>query len=226
VKKTTRFYPRPRVDVAATGAVGQAGGVLLTQTVVASGLGRELSAALSPWRRPFAMHDPAKVLLDLAITVAIGGEHLDDAALLRAEPAVCGLVASDPTIPRTIARLAEDAGTRLPGGPCCAGRTTIMNKRNRHRSNQSGRHIAHTEAWPGLYAVAEGSVSRTRARVAKLARATRQSGTPPPIGLPKRSVHYGNSPPPSTAYVGNPYCAGHGLRSGGCHSCARDRSIR
>jgi len=62
VTKTTRFYPRVQVDTAATGAVGQAGGVLLTQTVVASGLGRELSAALSPWRRPFAVHDPAKVL--------------------------------------------------------------------------------------------------------------------------------------------------------------------
>jgi len=113
VKKTTRFYPRPRVDVAATGAVGQAGGVLLTQTVVASGLGRELSAALSPWRRPFAVHDPAKVLLDLAIALAIGGTHLDDAALLRAEPDVYGLVASDPTITRTIAALAKSAPTAL-----------------------------------------------------------------------------------------------------------------
>jgi hypothetical protein len=87
--------------------------VLLTQTVIATGLGRELSAALAPWRLPFAVHDPAKVLMDLAIAVAIGGEHLDDAALLRAEPEVYGLVASDPTITRTIARLADDAGKAL-----------------------------------------------------------------------------------------------------------------
>ena len=73
MKNTTGFYPRLRVDTAATPAVGQAGGVVLTQTVAASGLGRELSAALAPWRRPFAVHDPAKVLLDLAIAVAIGG---------------------------------------------------------------------------------------------------------------------------------------------------------
>lgn len=109
MKKTTGFYPRPRVDVAATGAVGQAGGVLLTETVIATGLGRELSAALSPWRAPFAVHDPAKVLLDLAVALAIGGTHLDDAALLRAEPEVYGLVASDPTISRTIATLAACA---------------------------------------------------------------------------------------------------------------------
>lgn len=109
MKNTTGFYPRLRVDTAATPAVGQAGGVLLTQTVAASGLGRELSAALAPWRRPFAVHDPAKVLLDLAIAVAIGGTHLDDTALLRAEPEVYGLVASDPTITRTIAALARDA---------------------------------------------------------------------------------------------------------------------
>jgi hypothetical protein len=40
VKKTTGFYPRPRIDTKTSTAVGQAGGVLLTGTVRASGLGR------------------------------------------------------------------------------------------------------------------------------------------------------------------------------------------
>ena len=39
MKKTTGFYPRVRVDTSASGAVGQAGGVLLTQTVTATGDG-------------------------------------------------------------------------------------------------------------------------------------------------------------------------------------------
>jgi len=51
VKKTTGFYPRVRVDTSGSGAVGQVGGVLLTQTVTATGMGRELSGALARRRR-------------------------------------------------------------------------------------------------------------------------------------------------------------------------------
>src|SRR4051812_20001150 len=57
------------------------------------------------------MHDPAKVLLDLA--VALGGDCLADIALLRSAPGVFGLVASDPTVSRTIDALAADAPAAL-----------------------------------------------------------------------------------------------------------------
>jgi len=70
VKKTTGFYPRVRVDAAGGSAVGQAGGVLLTSTVRAAGLDTALSTALARWRPAGAVHDPAKVLLDLALTLA------------------------------------------------------------------------------------------------------------------------------------------------------------
>jgi len=93
--------------------VGQAGGVLLTDVVTATGLGPELSAALARWRKPLAVHDPAKVITDLAITLALGGDCLADVALLRAEPGVYGSVASDPTVSRTIAALAADAPAAL-----------------------------------------------------------------------------------------------------------------
>lgn len=55
------------------------------------------------------MHDPAKVVLDLAVGLALGGDCLADVALLRAEPRVFGRVASDPTVSRTIDRLPADA---------------------------------------------------------------------------------------------------------------------
>jgi len=113
VKKTTGFYPRVRVDTSGSGAVGQAGGVLLTQTVTATGMGRELSGALARWRKPLAVHDPAKVITDLAVMLALGGDCLADVAVLRAEPGVYGPVASDPTISRTIAALAADAPAAL-----------------------------------------------------------------------------------------------------------------
>ncbi len=55
------------------------------------------------------MHDPGKVILDLTVTLALGGDALSDIATLRAEPGVYGLVASDPTVSRTIQALAQDA---------------------------------------------------------------------------------------------------------------------
>jgi hypothetical protein len=60
-----------------------------------------------------ATHDPAKVLLDLAVALGLGGDCLADIALLRAEPGVYGLVASDPTVSRTIDALAKDAPAAL-----------------------------------------------------------------------------------------------------------------
>jgi hypothetical protein len=91
--------------------VSQAGGVLLVETIRAAGLDEGLSEALAPWRRFGAVHDPAKILLDLAVAVAVGGDCLADVAAVRAEPAVFGLVGSDATISRAIARLARDPGT-------------------------------------------------------------------------------------------------------------------
>ena len=108
MNKRSGMYPRLRVDSAAVPAVAQAGGVLLTRTVETSGLGILLSRALGPWRKSLARHDPAKVLLDLAISLALGGDACRDAALLRSEPGVYGRVASDATISRTITALAAD----------------------------------------------------------------------------------------------------------------------
>ena len=55
-----------------------------------------------------AVHDPGKVLLDVAVAVALGGDCLADVAAVRAQPAVFGPVASDPTVSRLFAALAVD----------------------------------------------------------------------------------------------------------------------
>src|SRR4051794_13459293 len=68
---------------------------------------------MSPWRRPLTRHDPGKVLLDLALSLAIGGDCLADIAQLRAHPQVLGPVASDPTVSRLIDTLAADAPAAL-----------------------------------------------------------------------------------------------------------------
>ena len=114
MKNTTNIYPRLQVDTTTRcSAVGQAGGVLLTDTIRVSGLGSELSTALERWRKPTAVHDPAKVVLDLAVSLALGGDCLADIAVLRAEPGIYGRVASDPTVSRTIDVLAADATAAL-----------------------------------------------------------------------------------------------------------------
>jgi hypothetical protein len=70
-----------------------------------------MTAALAPWRKPQAVHDPGKVLLDLALAVALGGDCLSDVAMLRVEPQMFGSVASDPTVSRLVDTLAT-AGSR------------------------------------------------------------------------------------------------------------------
>jgi hypothetical protein len=88
--------------------ISSAGAVLLAQTARACGLDRLLCKRLTPWRLLLAVHDPGKIVLDLAIAVALGGDCAADIAMVRAQPGLFGLVASDPTVSRLIARLAED----------------------------------------------------------------------------------------------------------------------
>lgn len=111
--KSTGGYPSLSVDTAGIGIVSQAGAVTLLRTAEKTGMTTTLSAALGPWRKPLATHDPGKILLDLAVSVALGGDCLADIALLREQPAVFGRVASDPTVSRLIAALAADAGKAL-----------------------------------------------------------------------------------------------------------------
>ncbi|GAA3977152.1 hypothetical protein GCM10022384_28870 [Streptomyces marokkonensis] len=70
--------------------VSQAGSVLLVETVRKARLDTAISAALMPWRKPRAVHDPGKVLLGVALAVALGGDCLADVGMLRAEPTVFG----------------------------------------------------------------------------------------------------------------------------------------
>jgi hypothetical protein len=113
VSNRSGLYPRPVVDTAASTVVSQAGAVLLTETARTVGLDQALSSALAPWRPPNAVHDPAKVLCDLAVTLAVGGDCLADIAVLRAEPSLFGPIASDPTVSRTVDRLAADPTAAL-----------------------------------------------------------------------------------------------------------------
>ncbi len=106
---------RPKITVSAdgTGIVSQAGGLLLTQTLRVTGLDRGLDAALERWRPARAVHSPGKIITDLAVALALGGDCLADVAMLRAQPELFGPVASDPVVSRLVTRLAADAPRAL-----------------------------------------------------------------------------------------------------------------
>jgi len=89
--------------------ISSAGGSLLVRAAAVAGLDTALSAQLAPWRAGRARHDPGKVVLDLAVAIALGGDCLADLAVVRAQPALFGPVASDPTVSRLISAFAADA---------------------------------------------------------------------------------------------------------------------
>ena len=111
--RESTWYPRLAVDGDGSGLVSQAGTLLLVRTAEKIGLVKGLSQALSPWRKPLSTHNPGKIVLDLAIAVAAGGDCAADVSLLRTQPGVFGLVASDPTVSRLVSALAEDVPKAL-----------------------------------------------------------------------------------------------------------------
>ena len=106
---------RPKITVSADGRglVSQAGTLLLLEAARVTGLGQGLAGGLARWRAPRAVHDPGKILTDLVMALALGGDCLADIAVLRAQPELCGPVASDPVVSRLISALAADLPAAL-----------------------------------------------------------------------------------------------------------------
>ena len=106
---------RTKITVSADGRglVSQAGALLLAEAARVTGLGQGLPAGLARWRAPRAVHDPGKILTDLVMAVALGGDCLADIAVLRAQPGLFGPVASDPVASRLISALAADGPRAL-----------------------------------------------------------------------------------------------------------------
>ena len=105
--KNSGLYPVVGAESGDVPALGLAGARLLTETSRVTDLGDEFSRALSAWRRSWSAHDPGKIILDLAVCVALGGRCLSDLSLLRCDKEVLEPVASDPTVSRLVATLAD-----------------------------------------------------------------------------------------------------------------------
>jgi hypothetical protein len=84
------------------GIVGHAGARLISGVAEVLGLGDAWSEAMAPTVRRRRAIDPGWVLVDLAVTLADGGDSLSDLRTLRDQPDLFGRVASGPTAWRVI----------------------------------------------------------------------------------------------------------------------------
>jgi hypothetical protein len=85
----------------------------LADVADATGLTAAFSDALAGLRVRESGHDPGRVTVDLAVLLADGGASISDLAVLRNEPGLFGVVASDPTAWRVLSNVDETALARL-----------------------------------------------------------------------------------------------------------------
>jgi hypothetical protein len=109
--------PRARFDVTADGdgVVGHAGTALLVELADRLKLPADLDRWTGPGQPGRSRHRAGKVLADLAVMLADGGDCLSDLAALRDRPGLLGPVASIPTAWRIIERLAQGGERGLAG---------------------------------------------------------------------------------------------------------------
>lgn len=129
--KRTSWSAGLSVSADGVGVVAHAGSVGLRLLADRTGLTTELSKAMV--RRSFTpVHDRGRVLVDVAVMLADGGEAIADIDVLRHQAPVLGRVASPPTVWRTLdevtagrlkkiatarARARRHVWVQLPGGP-------------------------------------------------------------------------------------------------------------
>jgi len=98
----SRRRPGVKVTADGRGVVSHAGARLLADMAERAGVGADLGAVLAPIVARRRRHDPGDVLVDLAVTLADGGECVSDLRVLRDQPALFGQVASQPTAWRVL----------------------------------------------------------------------------------------------------------------------------
>jgi hypothetical protein len=108
--KVSRDGRRLTVEVSADGAgvVSHAGAALLAEAADRLGLTGALSGGLAGMRQRRGGHDPGRVVRDLAVMLADGGDCLSDLRAVRDQQALFGPVASNATAFRVIDEIARD----------------------------------------------------------------------------------------------------------------------
>ena len=103
------------------GLVSHAGSALLAQIADKSGLTSALSLRLAGLKQRESGHDPGRVVRDLAVMLADGGDCLADLGAVRDQDALFGTVASDSSAFRVIDKIASTPGLLDELGDARAG---------------------------------------------------------------------------------------------------------
>jgi hypothetical protein len=103
--KSNRRSRRVKVSANGTGLVSRAGSALLRELTVDTGLAAGWSAALLDTYKAVPIHQPGRVLADLAVMIADGGDALAHLKTLRDQDKLFGAVASDATAWRVVDRV-------------------------------------------------------------------------------------------------------------------------
>jgi hypothetical protein len=111
------------VSLGGKGVVSHAGARLLCDLAEKLGLAAALSAAMAPTKKRRRGHDRGEVLLDLAVTIADGGEAISDLAVLRDQPDLFGEVASAATAWRALEAVDRTALERVRAARAAARAT-------------------------------------------------------------------------------------------------------
>ena len=108
--KVTHAGRRITVEVTSDGEglVSHAGSALLARVADKTGLTRALSRELAELQLRAGSHDRGRVVRDLAVMLADGGDCLADLAAVRDQAALFGPTASDSTAFRVIDQIASD----------------------------------------------------------------------------------------------------------------------
>ncbi|MDQ3246043.1 MAG: IS1380 family transposase [Pseudomonadota bacterium] len=101
-----RAFDKVAVTADGKGMVSLAGAGLLALCADRVGLTRALGQGMWGMRRRRGRHDPGRVVRDLAVMLAAGGDSVCDLAALRGQDKLFGAVASDATARRAIAWIA------------------------------------------------------------------------------------------------------------------------
>ena len=112
--KRNRRLGRVKVSADGEGLVSRAGVALLRELTVDTGLAEGWTdALLDTYKAGPAVHEPGRVLADLAVVIADGGDALAHLATLRDQDKLFGTVASDATAWRCVERVDEQHLVRL-----------------------------------------------------------------------------------------------------------------
>jgi hypothetical protein len=113
VKRNRRFR-RVKVTADGEGLVSRAGVALLRELTVDTGLADGWTdVLLDTYKAAPAAHLPGRVLADLAVVIADGGDALAHLATLRDQDKLFGTVASDATAWRCVERVDDEHLVRL-----------------------------------------------------------------------------------------------------------------